>query len=103
MEKARLSLQMFGKLFFAQCSELINPVLSNGLPPNLAADEPSTSFTMKGVDIGMASYSTYARAFNYHFSFQETYGICGVSSAGETCRTAQRLTEIRNTDSFNSV
>ncbi|KAL8993054.1 MAG: hypothetical protein Q9169_006634 [Polycauliona sp. 2 TL-2023] len=56
MEKTRLSLQMIGKMLFAQCSELINPMLNNGLPPNLAADEPSTSFTMKGVDIGMASY-----------------------------------------------
>ena len=56
MEKTRLSLQMIGKLLFAQCSELINPMLNNGLPPNLAADEPSLSFTMKGVDIGMASY-----------------------------------------------
>ncbi|KAL8769235.1 MAG: hypothetical protein Q9209_004736 [Squamulea sp. 1 TL-2023] len=56
MEKTRLSLQMIGKLLFAQCSELINPMLNNGLPPNLAADEPSMSFTMKGVDIGMASY-----------------------------------------------
>lgn len=56
MEKTRLSLQMIGKLLFAQSSELINPMLNNGLPPNLAADEPSTSFTMKGVDIAMASY-----------------------------------------------
>ena len=56
MEKARLSLQMIGKMLFAQSSEIINPMLNNGLPPNLAADEPSLSFTMKGVDIGMASY-----------------------------------------------
>ena len=56
IEKIRLSLQMIGKLLFAQCSELINPMLNNGLPPNLAADEPSLSYTMKGVDIGMASY-----------------------------------------------
>ncbi|CAO1602106.1 hypothetical protein XANCAGTX0491_005737 [Xanthoria calcicola] len=56
MEKTRLSLQMIGKLLFAQSSELINPMLNNGLPPNLAADEPSTSFTMKGIDIAMASY-----------------------------------------------
>lgn len=56
MEKTRLSLQMIGKLLFAQCSELINPMLNNGLPPNLAADEPSMSVTMKGVDVGMASY-----------------------------------------------
>ncbi|KAL9005516.1 MAG: hypothetical protein Q9188_001718 [Gyalolechia gomerana] len=56
MEKTRLSLQMLGKLLFAQSSELLNPMLNHGLPPNLAADEPSKSFTMKGVDIGMASY-----------------------------------------------
>ena len=56
MEKTRLSLQMIGKLLFAQCSEMINPMLNNGLPPNLAADEPSLSYAMKGVDIGMASY-----------------------------------------------
>ena len=30
MEKARLSLQMIGKILFAQSSELINPMLSNG-------------------------------------------------------------------------
>ncbi|KAL8942689.1 MAG: hypothetical protein Q9211_001287 [Gyalolechia sp. 1 TL-2023] len=56
MEKARSGLQMVGKMLFAQSSELINPALNNGLPPNLTADEPSLSFTMKGVDIGMASY-----------------------------------------------
>lgn len=56
MEKARLGIQTIGKMLFAQSSELINPMLNNGLPPNLAADEPSLSFTMKGVDIGMASY-----------------------------------------------
>ena len=56
MEKTRMALQMLGRMLFAQCSEIVNPMLNNGLPPNLAADEPSLSFTMKGVDIGMASY-----------------------------------------------
>lgn len=56
MEKTRLSLQMLGRLLFAQSTELINPSLNNGLPANLAADDPSTSFTMKGVDVGMAAY-----------------------------------------------
>ena len=56
MEKTRLSLQMLGRLLFAQSTELINPALNNGLPANLAADDPSTSFTMKGVDISMAAY-----------------------------------------------
>lgn len=37
-------------------TEVINPALNGGLPPNLAADEPSLSFSLKGVDIGTASY-----------------------------------------------
>lgn len=56
MEKSRLCLQMFGKLLFAQSTEMIDPHLSNGLPANLAADNPNVSFTMKGVDINMAAY-----------------------------------------------
>ena len=56
MEKTRLALQMFGRMLFAQCTELINPMTNNGLPPNLAADEPSTSYTMKGADINVAAY-----------------------------------------------
>ena len=55
-EKTRLALQMIGKLIFAQSSELLDVQLNGGLPPNLAADEPSLSFTLKGVDINMAAY-----------------------------------------------
>ncbi|KAI1994770.1 hypothetical protein LOZ53_001729 [Ophidiomyces ophidiicola] len=56
MEKTRLAIQMLGKLLFAQCTEMIDPSLNNGLPTNLVADDPSLSFTMKGVDINMAAY-----------------------------------------------
>ncbi|KAK8220284.1 putative phenylalanine ammonia-lyase [Phyllosticta capitalensis] len=56
MEKTRLSLQMLGKLMFAQGTELINSALNKGLPPNLAADDPSLSFTCKGIDINIAAY-----------------------------------------------
>jgi phenylalanine ammonia-lyase len=55
-EKTRLVLQMIGKMIFAQSTELLDCHLSHGLPPNLAADEPSLSYTLKGVDINMASY-----------------------------------------------
>lgn len=58
MEKTRLALQMLGRLLFAQSTELVDPNLNNGLPTNLAADDPSTSFTMKGVDISMAAYAS---------------------------------------------
>ena len=55
-EKTRLALQMIGKLIFAQSSELLDTKINNGLPPNLALDEPSLSYTLKGVDINMAAY-----------------------------------------------
>jgi phenylalanine ammonia-lyase len=56
VEKTRLALQIAGKLLFALSSELINPALNRGLAPNLAADDPSLSFTIKGVDINLAAY-----------------------------------------------
>lgn len=56
MEKTRSCLQMFGRMLFSQCTELISPAMNNGLPPNLAADDPSTSYTMKGADINIAAY-----------------------------------------------
>jgi len=56
MEKSRLSLQIIGKLLFSLSSELINPALNMSLPPNLAADDPSLSFTMTGIDISMTAY-----------------------------------------------
>jgi phenylalanine ammonia-lyase len=43
-------------MLFAQSTEIVNPTLSNGLPPNLVADEPSRSFLMKSVDIATAAY-----------------------------------------------
>ncbi|KAI1497637.1 phenylalanine ammonia-lyase [Biscogniauxia marginata] len=57
-EKMRLGLQMIGKMLFSQTSELINNAMSNGLPPNLAADDPSLSFCMKGIDVNMAAYQS---------------------------------------------
>lgn len=55
MEKTRSSLQIIGRMLFSQCTDLINPSLNNGLPPNLDADEPSLSFLMKGIDISIAA------------------------------------------------
>ena len=55
VEKIRQSAQSMGRLLFAQCTELINPATSRGLPPNLVAAEPSESFIFKGTDILIAS------------------------------------------------
>jgi phenylalanine ammonia-lyase len=56
MEKTRLSLHHIGKLLFAQCTELMNPDTNRGLPPSLAATDPSLDYHCKGLDIGTAAY-----------------------------------------------
>ncbi|KAI0692100.1 phenylalanine ammonia-lyase [Cytidiella melzeri] len=56
MEKTRLSLHHIGKLMFAQCTELVNPTMNRGLPPNLAATDPSHNYFAKGIDIHTAAY-----------------------------------------------
>lgn len=55
MEKVRLAIQTIGQMLFAQCTEIINPKLNNGLPPNLVVDEPSQSWLMKPLDIMIAA------------------------------------------------
>ncbi|OCH89865.1 phenylalanine ammonia-lyase [Obba rivulosa] len=56
MEKTRLAMHHIGKLLFAQCTELINPAMNRGLPPNLAATDPSLNYHAKGIDIHSAAY-----------------------------------------------
>ena len=58
MDSVRLCLERLGKMLFSQATEIINPSLNGGLPANLCADDPSTSFTCKGIDINMASYQS---------------------------------------------
>ncbi|GIZ40181.1 hypothetical protein CKM354_000353300 [Cercospora kikuchii] len=58
VEKMRLGLQMVGKMLFSQTTEILNHQMSNGLPANLAADDPSQSFCLKGLDINMAAYQS---------------------------------------------
>lgn len=56
MEKTRLALHHIGKLLFAQSTELCNPAMNNGLPPSLAASDPSLDYHGKGADIATAAY-----------------------------------------------
>ncbi|TFY81682.1 hypothetical protein EWM64_g2326 [Hericium alpestre] len=56
MEKTRLALHHIGKLLFAQSTELINPTMNRGLPPSLAASDPSLNYHAKGIDIAVAAY-----------------------------------------------
>ncbi|KAI9376188.1 L-Aspartase-like protein [Aspergillus egyptiacus] len=68
MEKTTNAMQSLGKLVFSQCSELLNPMLSKGLPPNLCADDPSLSFALKGIDINMAAYMSELAYLNHPIS-----------------------------------
>jgi phenylalanine ammonia-lyase len=56
MEKCRLAVQAIGRMLYAQFTEMCNHATNRGLPPNLCVDDPSISFTFKGVDIAMAAY-----------------------------------------------
>lgn len=56
MEKTRLALHLVGKLLFAQHTELLNPAMNRGLPPSLAATDPSLNYHAKGLDIAVAAY-----------------------------------------------
>lgn len=56
MEKTRLAMHHIGKLLFAQSAELVNPTMNRGLPPSLAASDPSLNYHGKGIDIAVAAY-----------------------------------------------
>ncbi len=58
MEKTRLALHHIGKLLFAQATELMNPTMNRGLPPSLAASDPSLNYHGKGLDIAVAAYTS---------------------------------------------
>ncbi|RYP61553.1 hypothetical protein DL769_007653 [Monosporascus sp. CRB-8-3] len=58
VEKLRSGLQSLGRMLFSQCTELINPSSNRGLPPNLVADDPATSFLFKGTDIMVAALTS---------------------------------------------
>ncbi|KAL8286207.1 hypothetical protein RQP46_004695 [Phenoliferia psychrophenolica] len=58
MEKTRLGVAQMGKLSFAQMTELVNCTMNRGLPSCLAAEDPSTSYHVKGLDIAAAAYTS---------------------------------------------
>ncbi|RYP35289.1 hypothetical protein DL767_003877 [Monosporascus sp. MG133] len=98
MEKTRLSLQMLGKLLFAQSTEIIDPNLNNGLPTNLAVDDPSTSFTAKGIDINMAAYMSdlafLASPVSSHVQAAEMHNQSINSLAFLSARMTQQAVEL---------
>jgi phenylalanine ammonia-lyase len=103
MEKTMSAMQMLGKMFFAQCSELINPMLSNGLPPNLCFDDPNISFAFKGIDINMAAYmselaylahpvSNYVQSAEMHNQGLNSLAFIASRYAGDTVELLSLMT-----------
>ncbi|KAI1145433.1 Phenylalanine/histidine ammonia-lyase [Nemania diffusa] len=58
VEKLRQGLQSIGRMLFTQCTEMINPAYSWGLPPNLCSDDPNNSFLFKGLDVVIAALTS---------------------------------------------
>ncbi|CAG7933360.1 unnamed protein product [Penicillium olsonii] len=56
MERTKTALVMLGRLLASQCQEITNPSLNKGLSSNLCFDDPSLSFTCKGIEVNMISY-----------------------------------------------
>lgn len=57
-EKLRQGLQSIGRMLFAQCTEMINPTTSWGLPPNLCSDDANDSFLFKGLVVVVAGLTS---------------------------------------------
>nr|QJQ82467.1 PesB [Pestalotiopsis humus] len=58
VEKLRQGLQSIGRMLFTQCTEMINPATSWGLPPNLCSDDANDSFLFKGLDVVIAGLTS---------------------------------------------
>ncbi|KAF1919304.1 L-Aspartase-like protein [Ampelomyces quisqualis] len=58
VEKLRQGLQTIGRMLFAQCTEMMNPATSWGLPPNLCSDDQNHSFLFKGIDVVVAGLTS---------------------------------------------
>lgn len=58
VEKLRQGLQGIGRMLFTQCTEMINPATSWGLPPNLCSDDANDSFLFKGLDVVVAALTS---------------------------------------------
>ncbi|ELU01450.1 hypothetical protein CAPTEDRAFT_53268, partial [Capitella teleta] len=56
MDQVRQSLQICGKLMFAQFSEIVDVSINNNLSPNLCGMDARHDFGFKGVEIAMAAY-----------------------------------------------
>ncbi|KAJ5176506.1 Phenylalanine ammonia-lyase [Penicillium canariense] len=67
MDKARLAIQMIGRMLWSQVTEIINPATNNGIEANLNASAQE-NYTMKGIDINMSAYMSELAALAHPVS-----------------------------------
>lgn len=67
MDKARLALQMIGRMLYSQVTEMISPTTNNGLEANLNASARE-NYTMKGIDVNMSAYMSELAALAHPVS-----------------------------------
>ncbi|KAF2399681.1 PAL-domain-containing protein [Trichodelitschia bisporula] len=102
MDKTRVALAQLGALLFAQANELVDPARNRGLPPNLAPDNPSTSFFGKGLDISVAAYSAelaflaapagiHMRSAEMHNQSVNSMALLGARMAAQSVEVASML------------
>lgn len=101
MEKCRQAIQSIGRMLFTQCREMINPVTSWGLPPNLVADEPSHSGIFKAIDIYISALTSelgfLAAPVNHVYTAEQgnqSLNSLALISARYTATSAGVLTEL---------
>ncbi|KAG8795607.1 hypothetical protein FRC16_010028 [Serendipita sp. 398] len=103
MEKTRLAAHHLGKILFAQSTELLNPAFNRGLPPSVAATDPSLNYHAKGIDIATAAYlselghlanpvSTHIQSAEMH---NQSINSLALISARATVAAADVLTMVR--------
>ncbi|KAG8850002.1 hypothetical protein FRB91_009456 [Serendipita sp. 411] len=103
MEKTRLAVHHLGKILFAQSTELLNPAFNRGLPPSVAATDPSLNYHAKGIDIATAAYlselghlanpvSTHIQSAEMH---NQSINSLALISARATVAAADVLTMVR--------
>ncbi|KAF8500055.1 L-Aspartase-like protein [Gautieria morchelliformis] len=98
MDKVRHALQGIGKLLFAQHTEIVNPLMNRGLPPDCAAGEPSLDYGLKSSDLACAAYVSelgfLAGSFLPHVHSSEHHNQSINSMALASARHARNSVEL---------
>ncbi|KAI1785498.1 L-Aspartase-like protein [Ganoderma leucocontextum] len=87
----RLAMHHIGKLLFAQCTELLNPSMNRGLPPNLAANDPSHNFFAKGVSAEMYNQAVNSLALISARATLNSLEVLSIPTSSFLCVLCQAL------------